>query len=105
MKITGVDTFVVGTAWRNLTIARVRTDEGLERLGEEHFNDFAEEHVQQVAPGNPVVRDGFFDLPSGPRLRVTLDEEVGRAHPERDMHFDLFAENWHFRQALREGGV
>jgi L-alanine-DL-glutamate epimerase-like enolase superfamily enzyme len=105
VKITGVDIFVVGKAWPNLTIARVRTDEGLEGLGEEHFNDLAEEHVQQVAPDNSGVRDGFFDLPSGPRLGVMLDEEVAWTHPKRDMHFDLFAENWHFRQALREGGV
>lgn len=71
---------------------------------QEHFNDFAEEHVKQVAPGNPEVRDGFFDLPSGPGLGVTLDEAVARAHPQRDVHFDLFAEDWHFRQAAAGEG-
>ena len=34
MKITHVDTFVVGTEWRNLTIVRAHTDEGLTGLGE-----------------------------------------------------------------------
>ena len=71
---------------------------------QEHFNDFAEEHVKEVAPGNPEVRDGFFDLPSGPGLGVTLDEAVARAHPQRDVHFDLFAEDWHFRQAAAGEG-
>ncbi len=34
MKITDVKTHVVGTVWRNLTIVRVLTDEGLEGVGE-----------------------------------------------------------------------
>jgi galactonate dehydratase len=64
---------------------------------QEHFNDFAEEYVKQVAPGNPEVRDGHFALPEGPGLGVTLDEAVAREHPMRDLHFDLYAEGWHFR--------
>ena len=66
---------------------------------QENFNDFAEAHVQEVAPGNPPVSDGHFALPRGPGLGVTLDEEVVRAHPMRKMHFDLYREDWHFRQA------
>jgi len=68
---------------------------------QEHFNDFAEAHVKLAAPGNPEVVDGYFDVPAGPGLGVTLDEDVVRAHPMRDVHFDLFAEDWHFRQAER----
>jgi galactonate dehydratase len=34
MKITGLRTYVLGTAWRNLTIVEVRTDDGLTGLGE-----------------------------------------------------------------------
>lgn len=34
MKITGFDIFVVGAPWRELTIVRVRTDEGITGLGE-----------------------------------------------------------------------
>src|SRR5437764_577747 len=68
---------------------------------QEHFNDFAEEYVKQVAPGNPEVRDGHFALPAGPGLGVTLDEAVAREHPMRDLHFDLYAEGWHFRDVDR----
>lgn len=55
--------------------------------------------MKQAAPGNPEVEDGHFAVRNAPGLRVTLDEEVVRAHPVRDLHFDLFAEDWHFRQA------
>jgi len=70
---------------------------------QEHFNDFAEAHVKLAAPGNPEVVDGSFAVPSGPGLGVTLDEDVVRAHPMRAIHFDLFTEDWHFRQAPRSG--
>jgi galactonate dehydratase len=66
---------------------------------QEHFNDFAEAHVKLAAPGNPEVVDGHFAVPSAPGLGVTLDEDVVRAHPMRQLHFDLFADDWHFRQA------
>ena len=35
---------------------------------QEHFNDFAEAYVKDAAPGNPEIEDGYFALPSGPRL-------------------------------------
>jgi galactonate dehydratase len=69
---------------------------------QEHFNDFAEEFVKAAAPGNPEVIDGYFALPSGPGLGVTLDPGVIEAHPRRQIFFNLFAENWHRRQAERE---
>lgn len=68
---------------------------------QEHFNDFAEDWVKTAAPGNPEVVDGFFALPHGPGLGVTLDEEVIRQHPRQQIFFNLFAENWHRRQAQR----
>ena len=34
MKIVAVEPFVVGTSWRNLVFVRVKTDEGLEGVGE-----------------------------------------------------------------------
>ena len=49
--------------------------------------------MKQAAPGNSEVEDGHFTVPT--------DEEVVRAHPMRDLHFDLFAEDRHFRQAAR----
>jgi galactonate dehydratase len=66
---------------------------------QEHFNDFSEEYVKQAAPGNPEVTDGSFPLPSGPGLGVTLDEAILRAHPKQSVHFNLFKEDWHKRQA------
>jgi galactonate dehydratase len=68
---------------------------------QEHFNDFADEWVKQAAPGNPEVIDGYFALPQGPGLGVTLNEEVVREHPQQRIFFNLFAENWHFRQAIQ----
>ena len=34
MRISDVQTFVLGTPWRNLTIVKVATDEGLTGVGE-----------------------------------------------------------------------
>ena len=65
----------------------------------EYFNDFAEPHVKESAAGLPEVKDGYFPLPSGPGLGVTFNEEVVEAHPYRRQHFNLFAPDWHRRQA------
>jgi galactonate dehydratase len=48
------------------------------------------------------VSDGFFALPEGPGLGVELDESVIAEHPRRQIHFDLFSEDWQYRQAERE---
>ena len=72
---------------------------------QEHFNDFAEAHVKQAAPGNPEVTDGHFAVPARPGLGVTLDEDVVRANPMRQLHFDLYADDWHFRQAAPSEGA
>ena len=66
---------------------------------QEHFNDFCEPYVKEAARGVPEVEDGSFALPQGPGLGVTLDEEVLRAHPKNELHFDLFKDNWQKRQA------
>ena len=34
-------------------------------------------------------------------IRLQVDEEVIRAHPQQQIFFNLFAENWHRRQARR----
>lgn len=65
---------------------------------QEHFNDFAEAYVKAAAPGVPPVVDGYFPLPEGPGLGVTLDEAVIREHPRQQIHFNLFAEDWHKRR-------
>lgn len=68
---------------------------------QEHFNDFGEAYVKAAAPGVPEVVDGYFALPAGPGLGVTLDEAVIAAHPRQAAHFDLFAENWHKRETVK----
>ncbi len=65
---------------------------------QEYFNDFAEAYVKEAATGLPEVVDGYFSLPSGPGLGLTLNEDVIRAHPQRELHFNLFAQDWHKRR-------
>ena len=68
---------------------------------QEHFNDFTEAFVKESAPGNPEVVDGSFALPTRPGLGVTLDEDLIAEHPARRLHFNLFQDDWHLRQAAR----
>jgi galactonate dehydratase len=68
---------------------------------QEHFNDFSEEWVKAAAPGNPEVVDGYFSLPQGPGLGVTLDLDVLEEHPRSHVYFSLYNENWHRRQVAR----
>ena len=65
---------------------------------QEHFNDFAEAWVKQAATGCPEVVDGYFSLPSGPGLGVTLNEALIAEHPYREGLFNLYADDWHRRQ-------
>ena len=64
---------------------------------QEHFNDFADEEVKQAAPGLPEVRDGAFDVPTAPGLGVELDVDFVAERPSQGAHFDLYAQDWHFR--------
>jgi len=68
---------------------------------QEHFNDFADAWVKDMAPGLPEVdpSDGCFPLPTGPGLGITLDAEFCEAYPAQDVDFNLFRENWHRRDA------
>jgi galactonate dehydratase len=68
---------------------------------QEHFNDFVDSWVKESAkgPGYPEVKDGYFPLPSGPGLGVTLNEDFIKEHPMRDETFNLFKEDWHRRQS------
>jgi len=62
MKISRVDTFVVGTDWRNLTIVRLGTDEGLTGLGEVRMPNHTEAltgYLSEVAPRHVVGHDPF----------------------------------------------
>jgi len=68
---------------------------------QEYFNDFADPYVKQVATGLPEVVDGYFALPTGPGLGVTVNEDAIRDHPRQNIHFNLFGEDWHKRKATR----
>jgi galactonate dehydratase len=65
----------------------------------EHFNDFADAWVQGSVDHYPEVVDGYFSLPERPGLGITLNEEFIAEHPRERVHFDLFSEDWHKRQA------
>ncbi|WP_280218592.1 mandelate racemase/muconate lactonizing enzyme family protein [Nocardia neocaledoniensis] len=66
---------------------------------QEHFNDFADEHVKNVAPGCPAVVDGYFALPTAPGLGVELDLDFVAAHPVTGAFFDLYRDGWEKRDA------
>ncbi len=65
---------------------------------QEHFNDFTEPHTRECATGCPKVVEGYFSLPGGPGLGVTLNEDVIREHPPTAGHFNLFSQEWQRRQ-------
>jgi galactonate dehydratase len=64
---------------------------------QEHFNDFADAWVKGAVLEYPEVVDGYFSLPESPGLGVTLNEDFIAAHPRRQVHFDLYKEDWHKR--------
>ena len=65
---------------------------------QEHFNDFTEPHTRDCVTGCPKVIDGYFSLPKGPGLGVTLNEDVIKANPASGGHFNLFSDDWQKRQ-------
>jgi galactonate dehydratase len=67
---------------------------------QEHFNDFADAWVRDVAPGLPEIGDdGCFPIPTDPGLGVTVDWDAVAEHPREPVNFNLFAEDWHRREA------
>lgn len=69
---------------------------------QEHFNDFADSFVKEVAPGVPEVIDGYFALPNGPGLGVTVNEDLIREHPRQKIHFNLFKTGWEKRDTVKK---
>ena len=65
---------------------------------QEHFNDFADAWVKGAVTKYPEVVDGYFSLPEAPGLGVTIDEKFIAEHPRKNVHFDLYAEDWHKRK-------
>jgi len=118
VKITRATPLVLATAWRDLIFLKVETDEGLVGVGEARSMNRLDATLGYLAGVLPryvlgsdpfeieklvhrmshEVEGGSFALPPGPGLGVKLDEDVIRAHPPRNVHFDLFAEDWHKRR-------
>jgi galactonate dehydratase len=71
---------------------------------QEHFNDFADSWVKDLVEGAPEVdkEDGCFPLPTAPGLGVKLNEALAAEHARQDVFFDLFAQDWQFRQAKQQ---
>ena len=65
---------------------------------QEHFNDFVDAWVKEAVTGYPEVVDGYFGLPKGPGLGVTLREDFVAEHPRTGGRLNLFEEDWHKRQ-------
>ena len=62
MKITEVRPLVLGTAWRNLTFVLVRTDEGLEGVGEVRMVNNTEAllgYLSEAVPNHVLGADPF----------------------------------------------
>ncbi|WP_377272441.1 mandelate racemase/muconate lactonizing enzyme family protein [Peterkaempfera sp. SMS 1(5)a] len=62
MKITKVDTHVLGTEWRNLTFVQVHTDEGITGLGEVRMVNHTDALLgclEEAVPRHVIGRDPF----------------------------------------------
>lgn len=62
MKITGIGTHVIGTAWRNLTIVEVHTDAGITGLGEVRMLNHTDAllgYLQEAVPNHVLGTDPF----------------------------------------------
>jgi galactonate dehydratase len=82
------------------TAAVLHLDAGMPNFKiQEHFNDFADAWVKQAVDEYPEVVDGYFSLPERPGLGVELREDFIAEHPRQKAHFNLYAEDWHKRQA------
>jgi galactonate dehydratase len=66
---------------------------------QEHFNDFADVFVKDCCPGLPEVVDGYFPLPQGPGLGISLNYDRLAEHPRKPVNFNLFSSGWERRQA------
>src|SRR3989442_4109446 len=62
MKIVDVKSHVLGTAWRNITFVRVRTDEGLEGVGEVRMVNHTDAllgYLAEAVPNHVLGADPF----------------------------------------------
>lgn len=64
---------------------------------QEVFEDFVEPHISEAILGRPKVVDGYIGLPTKPGLGIELNMEVIKAHPRKDVFFNLWADDWQHR--------
>lgn len=88
------------------TAASVQVDFTLTNFKiQECFDDFVEPYIKEAVPGCPEVNaNGLFDLPERPGLGLDLNVDLIHEHPPRALHFNLWADDWQFRQAGAERG-
>ena len=68
------------------TVASFHLDASLPNfLIQEYHAEFYEPHYFEVVDGLPRQRNGYVDLPKGPGLGLTFNEEVAAAHPYRHL--------------------
>ena len=64
------------------TVASLHLDTAMPNfLIQEYHAEFYEPHYFEVFDGLPRQKDGYVDLPTGPGLGLTFNEEVADAHP------------------------
>jgi galactonate dehydratase len=64
---------------------------------QECFDDFSETWVVEAVPGTPRPQDGFFQLPQGPGLGISLNEDLIKEHPFQERFFNMFEADWQMR--------
>ena len=64
------------------TVASMHLDAAIPNfLIQEYHAEFYEPHYFEVIEGLPRQKEGYVDLPSGPGLGITLNEELMNSHP------------------------
>jgi galactonate dehydratase len=67
---------------------------------QECFDDFVEPFIKDAIFGCAEVNaEGYFELPVRPGLGLDLNVDLIREHPKRELHFNLWQDDWQFRQA------
>ena len=61
----------------------------------ETFEDYDVPWRMQLVPDAPRVKDGYYEVPTGPGWGLTVDESVIAAHPEDpDAKLNMFSLDW-----------
>jgi len=61
----------------------------------ETFEDYDVPWRCDLTPGTPRVKDGFYELPTGPGWGVEVDQKLIAAHPENpDAKLNMFKSGW-----------